>query len=50
MQLETMGVDRPIGRRAAPPGITTVTAFLAGDDAGFVHGAELLVDGGMAHV
>jgi len=30
----------------APPDIAAAVAFLAGDDAGFVNGATILVDGG----
>ncbi|RII08112.1 Diacetyl reductase [(S)-acetoin forming] [Streptomyces sp. YIM 130001] len=49
-QLEAMGAGSPIGRIADPREIATVAAFLAGDDAAFVHGVELFVDGGMAQV
>jgi NAD(P)-dependent dehydrogenase (short-subunit alcohol dehydrogenase family) len=49
-QLETMGAGSPIGRIAAPREIATVAAFLASDDASFIHGVELFVDGGMAQV
>ncbi|MBL1287441.1 SDR family NAD(P)-dependent oxidoreductase [Streptomyces sp. NPDC057067] len=49
-QLEAMGAGSPIGRISAPREIATVAAFLASDDAGFVHGVELFVDGGMAQV
>ncbi|MFC4148851.1 SDR family oxidoreductase [Micromonospora mangrovi] len=40
----------PIGRIAAPREIAMVAAFLASDDAGFIRGVELFVDGGMAQV
>jgi NAD(P)-dependent dehydrogenase (short-subunit alcohol dehydrogenase family) len=45
-----MGAGSPIGRIAVPREIATVAAFLAGDDASFARGVELLVDGGMAQV
>jgi NAD(P)-dependent dehydrogenase (short-subunit alcohol dehydrogenase family) len=37
----------PLGRFAQPEDIARVIAFLAGDDAGYVSGAELTADGGM---
>ncbi len=40
----------PLGRRANVSEIAGVVAFLAGDDASFVTGTEIFVDGGfMAH-
>ena len=36
----------PLRRRAEPEEISSAVAFLASDDAGFVTGAELAVDGG----
>jgi NAD(P)-dependent dehydrogenase (short-subunit alcohol dehydrogenase family) len=36
----------PAGTRGAPPDIAAAVAFLASDDADFVNGATLLVDGG----
>jgi NAD(P)-dependent dehydrogenase (short-subunit alcohol dehydrogenase family) len=49
-QIKVMGEGSPIGRIAAPREIAKVTVFLASDDASFIHGAELFVDGGMAQV
>jgi NAD(P)-dependent dehydrogenase (short-subunit alcohol dehydrogenase family) len=37
----------PLGRFAEPEDIARVIAFLASDDAGYVTGAEVVVDGGM---
>ena len=36
----------PAGTRGAPPDIAAAVAFLASDDADFINGATLLVDGG----
>ncbi|MGB9753185.1 SDR family NAD(P)-dependent oxidoreductase [Roseiflexus castenholzii] len=36
----------PLGRVGTPEDIAGVYAFLASDDAAFIHGAEILVDGG----
>jgi 3-oxoacyl-[acyl-carrier protein] reductase len=38
----------PVGRIAAPAEIAAVHAFLASDDAGFITGQVLFVDGGMS--
>jgi NAD(P)-dependent dehydrogenase (short-subunit alcohol dehydrogenase family) len=40
----------PLGRMGQPSEIASVVAFLASDDASFVNGIELFVDGGMAQV
>jgi NAD(P)-dependent dehydrogenase (short-subunit alcohol dehydrogenase family) len=40
----------PVGRLGTPADIASAVAFLASDDAGFVTGATLLVDGGRAAV
>lgn len=44
----TSSIDRtPLGRIASPQEISTVVAFLLSDDASYVNGAEIVVDGGM---
>jgi NAD(P)-dependent dehydrogenase (short-subunit alcohol dehydrogenase family) len=45
-QLDVLASAGPAGRPAAPVEIANAIAFLAGDDASFVHGAVLDVDGG----
>jgi NAD(P)-dependent dehydrogenase (short-subunit alcohol dehydrogenase family) len=45
-QLDVLASFGPAGRPAAPREIANAIAFLAGDDASFVHGAVLDVDGG----
>ena len=40
----------PIGRRGRPDEIAAVYAFLASDDASFIHGAAIVVDGGQTAV
>jgi NAD(P)-dependent dehydrogenase (short-subunit alcohol dehydrogenase family) len=45
-QLDVLASGGPAGRPAAPMEIAKAIAFLAGDDASFVHGAVLDVDGG----
>jgi NAD(P)-dependent dehydrogenase (short-subunit alcohol dehydrogenase family) len=40
----------PLGRLGKPDEITRAVVFLASDDASYVTGAELFVDGGFAHV
>lgn len=39
----------PLRRLAGADDMASVAAFLLGPDAAYVHGAELLVDGGLAH-
>ena len=41
------GAAAPLGRMGAPEEVGAVIAFLASDDASFVTGASLLVDGGV---
>jgi hypothetical protein len=48
--LDYMATQVPIGRIADPDEIAKAVAFLASDEASFVVGAELFVDGGQAQV
>jgi NAD(P)-dependent dehydrogenase (short-subunit alcohol dehydrogenase family) len=48
--LDYMATQVPIGRVADPDEIAKAVAFLASDDASFVVGGELFVDGGQAQV
>jgi len=48
--LDYMATQVPIGRVADPSEIAKAVAFLASDDASFVVGAEVFVDGGLAQV
>jgi NAD(P)-dependent dehydrogenase (short-subunit alcohol dehydrogenase family) len=45
-QLDMLAAAAPAGRPAAPEEIAAAIGYLAGDDASFVHGAVLDVDGG----
>ena len=47
---EQLGGDVPLGRLSRPEEIAKVAVFLASDDASFVAGVELFVDGGVAQV
>ena len=38
----------PLGRLGAPDEVAKAAVFLASDDASFVNGVELFVDGGLA--
>jgi len=40
----------PLGRIAQPSEIAKVVVFLASDDASFISGVELFVDGGAAQI
>jgi NAD(P)-dependent dehydrogenase (short-subunit alcohol dehydrogenase family) len=48
--LDHLASQVPLGRVAEPEEIAKAVLFLASDDASFVNGAELFVDGGMAQV
>ena len=45
-QLDQLAAMAPAGRPAAPEEIATAISYLAGDEASFVHGAVIDVDGG----
>lgn len=48
--LDYLASQVPLGRVAQPEEIAKAVLFLASDDASFINGAELFVDGGMAQV
>lgn len=48
--LDALASQIPLGRVGEPEEIAKAVLFLASDDASFVNGAELFVDGGMAQV
>lgn len=45
-----MAATVPLGRLGQPDEIASVVSFLASDDASFINGIELFVDGGMAQI
>lgn len=47
---EYLGNQVPLGRNAEPSEIANVVAFLASDEASYVNGADIQVDGGLAQV
>ncbi len=48
--LDYMASTIPLGRVGDPDEVAGVAAFLASDDASFIAGAELFVDGGQAQI
>lgn len=44
---ETLNARIPLGRQAAPEEMATVAAFLASDEASYITGQMIVVDGGM---
>jgi NAD(P)-dependent dehydrogenase (short-subunit alcohol dehydrogenase family) len=48
--LTELAKDVPLGRVAQPDDIARAVVFLASDDASYVNGAELFVDGGMTQI
>lgn len=49
-RLKMISNSVPLGRLGAPDEIAKAVVFLASDDASFVTGAELFVDGSFAQV
>jgi NAD(P)-dependent dehydrogenase (short-subunit alcohol dehydrogenase family) len=47
---EDLAKNVPLGRMGDPDEIAKVVAFLASDDASYVSGVELFVDGGVAQI
>jgi NAD(P)-dependent dehydrogenase (short-subunit alcohol dehydrogenase family) len=50
MTLPSNSNNVPLGRLGTPDEIAKAVVFLASDDASFITGAELFVDGGFAQV
>jgi NAD(P)-dependent dehydrogenase (short-subunit alcohol dehydrogenase family) len=48
--LDYLASQVPLGRVGEPEEIAKAVVFLASDDASFVNGSELFVDGGLAQV
>ena len=48
--LKTISSNVPLGRLGKPDEIAKAVVFLASDDASYVTGTELFVDGGFAQV
>ena len=49
-RLRMISTAVPLGRLGRPDEIANAVAFLASDDASYITGAELFVDGGFAQV
>jgi NAD(P)-dependent dehydrogenase (short-subunit alcohol dehydrogenase family) len=47
---EDLAKNVPLGRMGDPDEIAKVVAFLASDEASYVSGVELFVDGGVAQI
>jgi NAD(P)-dependent dehydrogenase (short-subunit alcohol dehydrogenase family) len=48
--LEQVSMSTPLGRIATPNEIAKAALFLASDNASFITGADLQVDGGLAQI
>jgi glucose 1-dehydrogenase len=47
--MKTLDAAIPLGRMAKPEEIASTVAFLATDEAGYVTGTTVFVDGGIMH-